>query len=317
MSGPQRIAELGMRESVEKLVSVVVLAWNQVDETIECLNSLSKSDYTNMEVLLVDNGSTDGTSQSIQRDFSQVRIIRTNSNVGIARGYNLGIEYSLGHGADYVMVMNNDTVVAPRMISQLVGAMVGHPDIGMVMPKIFYYGNKNLLWSAGASWHPIPPRVTFIGLNSVDGPRFARTAPIEYAPSCCLLISKSALEKVGYFDGGYYFYFDDWDYSTRLRNAGFKILLVAEAHLWHKVSMSTQKTGHPAQWWHTMGRSSVRFYLRHKSWISLAFFSIWIVLRETAKLNGDHVLPFLRGVVQGMADQRSLGAYQIGGNGNG
>lgn len=305
-----------MRESAKKLVCVVVLAWNQLDETIECLNSLTKSDYPYLQILLVDNGSTDSTSQTVQRDFSQIRTIRTDNNVGIARGYNLGIEYSLDHGADFVMVMNNDTVVAPNMISQLVGAMVDNPGIGMVMPKIFYYGNKNLLWSAGAKWHSIPPRVTFIGLNAMDGPRFARTVPIQYAPSCCLLISKSALEKVGYFDGGYYFYFDDWDYSTRLRNAGYKILLVAEAHLWHKVSMSTQKTGNPAQWSYTMGRSSVRFYLRHKSWISLALFSSWIVIRETAKLNTGHSLPFLRGVLRGVADQQSLGTRQTGGNGN-
>ena len=118
-----------------------------------------------------------------------------------------------------------------------------------------------------------------------------------------MLLTRPALERVGKFDPNYYFYFDDWDLSARFREAGFQILFIPQARLWHKVSMSTRKADRPARWWHVLGKSSVRYYLRHASGWVLSLHTAWVALREAAKLQPGHILPFLFGVAEGLAER--------------
>jgi GT2 family glycosyltransferase len=282
---------------------VIVLAWNQLRETLECLESLQQTHYENLHLSLVDNGSSDGTADVVTLQFPQVEVLRLEKNVGIARGYNTGIENALANEADFVLVMNNDTVIAPDMVNELVDTIQQHPNIGMVMPKIYnYYGEPNRLWCAGAKWQLIPPRIKQIGANAPDGPRYSKPFTVEYAPSCCLLIRSKVLEEVGAFDPSYYFYFDDWDLSARIRAAGYGILFVPQAHLWHKVAVTTRKSEKPTKWWFVMGQSSVRFYLQHKSPTVLTLHTLWFVVREIIKLKLSRVLPFLFGVANGLAE---------------
>lgn len=289
----------------QPLVYAVVLAWNQLPETLECLDSLLQTTYANIRYLLVDNGSTDQTSEIVAGRFPQVEICRLEPNVGIARGYNHGIEQALERGADYVMVMNNDTLVHPEMVAYLVQAYRDRPDTGMAMPKIYhYYGDRRRLWYAGARWRPFPPGIKTIGMDQPDGPRFDQYFNVEFAPSCCLLIPRAAIQKVGQFDPGYYFYFDDWDLSARFRAAGYEILFVPQAHLWHKVSVTTQKSEKPGRWWRSMGKSSVRFYLQHYSLPILLMHTAWFVLREAAKLKFNRIPAFTAGVADGLAEHR-------------
>jgi GT2 family glycosyltransferase len=289
--------------SCELLVYAVVLAWNQVSETLECLESLRQSKYPELKILLVDNGSTDGTSEIVAKQFPMVEISRVIENIGIARGYNLGLRTALERGADYVLAMNNDTIVDTDTVTELVKAIIAHPEAGMVSPKIYqYYGEEGRIWCVGAKWTSFPPRIKLIGSNVPDGPAYEDVMPLEYVTSCCLLMSAEALEAAGLFDPHYYFYFDDWDLSARFRGFGYEILFVPRARLWHKVSMSTQKSEKPAKWWYVMGRSSVRFYLQHKSGLLLASFTIWFVIREIAKLKLRRIPPYLFGVANGLAD---------------
>lgn len=292
--------------SDQPLVYAVVLVWNQVDVTIECLESLSNNQYPNLRIVVMDNGSTDGTHEIVARQHPNVEVVRVVDNIGLACGYNHGIEYALKNNADYVIAMNNDTIAAPEMVTELVKAIQAHPKAGMVSPKIYhFYGDKTRLWCAGAKWQNFPPRVKLIGSNAPDSAQFQREFTLPYVTSCCILISREALEKVGLFDPGYYFYYDDWDLSERFWAAGYEIWFVATAHLWHKVSVSTQKTEKPEKWWFVMGRSSVRFYLQHKSRLIFVFYTIWFALRETVKLKFfKRVLPYLCGVTEGLAERR-------------
>lgn len=286
----------------DPLVYVVILTWNQKEMTIECIESLLASDYFNMRLLVVDNGSTDGTAEALRERFPDVEIIRSPTNLGIAGGYNLGLEYALGHAAEYVLVANNDIVVDPAMLHCLVKALKSIPKAGIGLPKIYhYYGDQRRLWCTGAYWRKFPPTVKMMGVNAQDSRRFSRMREIEYAPSCCLLIKREVLETVGYFDTGYFFYNDDWDFSVRTRKAGYSIWFVPEAKMWHKVSMSTQKSDKPARWWYILGRSTVRYYLRHSTPWALFLFSTWFAIRECIKLKFRRVPPFLAGVGHEMA----------------
>lgn len=289
----------------QPLVYAVVLAWNQVEVTLECLHSLSQSKYINLRIVLMDNGSTDGTHEIVQHQYPCVKEVRVINNIGLARGYNLGIEYALKNNADYVIVMNNDTIAAPEMVTELVKVIQAHPNAGMVSPKIYhFYGDKTRLWCVGAKWKKFPPRIKLIGSNSNDSAQFQREFTLPYVTSCCILMSREALEKVGLFDPGYYFYYDDWDLSQRYWVSGFEIWFVPTAHLWHKVSISTQKTDKPQKWWFVMGRSSVRFYLKYKSKFTFMQYTLWVILRETFKIKlFERIVPYICGVCEGLAEK--------------
>ncbi len=119
----------------QPLVFIVVLAWNQLTETLECLESLVQQSYSNLSIVLADNGSSDGSADVVAQKFPAVKICRQDINVGISGGYNLGIEYALKSGCQYVIVMNNDTVADKEMVAQLVKAFGDHPKCGDDHPE--------------------------------------------------------------------------------------------------------------------------------------------------------------------------------------
>lgn len=290
--------------SESPLVYAIVLAWNQLAVTLECLESLQQSQYPSLKIVLVDNGSTDQTHEIVAQKYPAVEIVRVVDNVGLARGYNLGIEYALKNKADYVIAMNNDIITAPDMVTELVKTIQAHPKAGIISPKIYhYYGDQTRLWCVGAKWQNFPPCIKLIGSNSADRAEFQREFSLPYVTSCCIMMPRAALEKAGLFDPNYYFYYDDWDLSERYWRAGYEIWFSPRAKIWHKVSISTQKTEKPEKWWFVMGRGSVRFYLQHKSPLILTLYTIWFILRETLKLKfSTHALPYICGVGEGLAE---------------
>jgi GT2 family glycosyltransferase len=277
---------------------VVILAWNHRKETQECIDSFLATNYTGLKILLVDNGSTDGTFEYFSKNYDQIEIVKSETNLGIAAGYNLGIKKALEINPKYLLIANNDIIVHTEMLKNLVTGMDKIPKAGMGMPRIMhYYGDKPRIWCIGGRWRFFPPSVKMIGYNSFDVDRFMQPMELDFAPSCCLLIRSSIFEKVGFFDSGYFFYYDDWDFSIRLRNAGYKIIYLPSSIVMHKVSVSTQKSDKPSIWWQYYGRSTARFYSKHSSILVLFVISIWIVLRELVKLKPTRIKPFLQGLI--------------------
>lgn len=283
----------------DKLVFVIILAWNHVEDTVECLVSMTKTNYEPIRYLLVDNASTDNTVETVQNKFPEVEIIQSDKNLGISGGYNIGMQYALEQGASHILVANNDIEIDAEMVKYLVEEMNKDHKIGIGMPKIYhYYGDRNRLWCTGARWRKFIPSVKMTGVNAKDNGNFTHAKDIEYAPSCCLLLSRELIETIGYFDTNYFFYNDDWDYSARARKSGFNIRYTPDAKMWHKVSVSTQKSDKPAIWWNYFGRSTVRFYRMHASRWQLAIYIAWFVIRESIKGNFHRIKPFLSGVNQ-------------------
>mgnify|MGYP000128082403 CR=1 FL=1 len=284
-------------------LAIVILAWNHIDDTLECLDSVLPAAGENSRIIVVDNGSTDGTADWIREAYPQVEIISSPENVGIARGYNLGIARALDLGAEYIAVMNNDVIVAPDLFRAMESAMDAAPDVGVVVPKIYhYYGSRTRLWCAGMTWRSFPPAITFIGGDQEDGPAFAQPRDLDYATSCVLLLKAEAIRQAGPFDPKYYFYFDDHDLCERFRRAGYRVRYAPDAQLWHKVSVSTQKSDKPAKWWYVMGQSTVRFFWRYKGLRVMALAAAWFTVRESLKLKFSRLPPYWAGYIQGVAD---------------
>jgi GT2 family glycosyltransferase len=282
----------------DRFVYAIILAWNHLEDTIECVESLANSEYLPLQLILVDNGSTDHTKEIIQERYPSVEILRSEKNLGVSGGYNVGIAYALKQGANYILIANNDIAVDPEMIRFLVRDLDDNPQAGIAMPKIYqYYGDRNRLWCIGARWRKFPPSVKMIGTNVKDEIRYTNPQELEFVPSCCLMLRREMVEHIGLFDTGYFFYNDDWDYSIRCRQAGYTIRFVPTAKMMHKVSVSTQKSHKPAQWWSYYGRSTVRFYHKYaKNW-QLSTFIVWFVIREILKGEIGRIRPFMIGVL--------------------
>lgn len=283
----------------DKLVYVIILAWNHKEDTHEVLSSILKDEYANKKIVVVDNASSDGTTEMIQNEFKDVNVIRSEKNLGVSGGYNLGIDYAISNNADFILVANNDISTDKGMISQLVLALEKDPLAGIAMPRIYhYYGDRTHLWCTGAHWRKFPPTVKMTNYNRPDWEMGSVPIPIDFAPSCVLLLRKQMIEEIGEFDTTYFFYFDDWDFSKRSTQAGYRILFVPEAKMWHKVSKSTQNSEKPAQWWHRMGFSAALYYSKYHSTYERFTFFLWFIIREVLKGKPNRSIGFLKGFLE-------------------
>ena len=291
----------------EPRVYAVVLAYNHYAETHECLESLVNSEDKNLNIILVDSGSTDQTPQKVRQDFPSVHVIENETNIGVPAGYNVGFEHALQNGATHILMLNNDTVIAPDMLTRLLKQAESDEKTGIVMPLVLYYGSQDRVWSRGGRYRRFPPAILLNDRRANIMQESIRL--IEYAPSCGLLIHRRAFDAVGLFDSGYFFLYDDWDFSERVRAHGLNIWFVDQARMWHKISRTTRGPQSPL-FWYTMGASTVRFYRRHGRpvWLSLPVHLGYVVLREFAwKQNWNYWRDFWRGVREGL--QKPLGSF--------
>jgi GT2 family glycosyltransferase len=280
----------------DRTIYFIVLTWNNYDDTYECIESALNVKGPAFNLLLVDNASDDGSLQKILKGFPNLEILILDKNVGVSGGYNAGLEYAINKGADLIILSNNDIVYAEDFLLELISLVDKNERIGIAVPKAFNYYDTSRLAGIGGRWRKFPPSVKMIGFNTRDKILFNDELELEYAISACFLVTKELVNDIGYFDTGYYFYNDDWDFSIRARNADYKIVLQPNAHIWHKVSVSTQKSDKKELWWNYFGRSTYRFYRKNRSMIELYLYVIWFIVREIIKTNFNRIQPFLKGV---------------------
>jgi hypothetical protein len=251
-----------------------------------------------ISVLVVDNGSRDDSVDRITRFCPDTELIRLPTNMGFAGGYNAGIEQSLASGAEYIFLLNNDTVIFPDTIHDLIVAM---QKWDVSVPKILFHDSPNQVWAAGARWRFFPPSVIMIGYERRDGSQYNVPCPLDYATGCALMLKRQVLETVGGFDPDYQNYQEDYDFCYRIREAGFKIGYVPTARLLHKVSRTLGENS-PAKW-RFLGRNTVLFYRKHNRfppWMLWSFL-IWVSIRESLKRQLTVLPDFWCGVREGLA----------------
>jgi Predicted glycosyltransferases len=237
-------------------VSVIILNWNRWKDTVSCLESFSGLGVggIDLDIVVVDNNSTDDSVERIKAFPARFRVevVENSENLGFAEGNNVGMRYAVSRGADYVMVLNNDTLVEKNLVTKLLSVFSVEKKVGVVSPKIYFakgfefhkdrYLNKDLgkvIWYAGGKvdWENVMG--INMGVDEVDRGQFDSFKEMDFATGCCSLFPSSVLKKVGFYDRRYFMYFEDVDLSMRIKKAGYKILFEPQAVLWHKVAQSS------------------------------------------------------------------------------
>jgi GT2 family glycosyltransferase len=241
-------------------VAIIVLTWNGRDLTLDCLSSLIRLDYANYHVIVVDNGSRDDTVGAIRQKYPAVTVIENGENLGFAEGNNVGIRRALACGFDYVLLLNNDTVVDHQMLRTLVGVADSDARIGIVGPLIYYHDDPEVVWSAGNAidWRTATLRRLYTDTRD-SHPQLPYEA--DYVTGCALCIKREAVERIGLLDSRYFIYFEETDWCLRARAHGYKVVVVPRAHMWHKVS-ATMRQDSPATTYY-MTRNSFLFLARN------------------------------------------------------
>lgn len=223
---------------------IVVLNWNSFDMTRECIESLlamEKMGKGSFEILIVDNGSRDGSAERLRAALPQVEVIAAGRNLGFTGGCNLGMKRALEEGADYVLLINNDTVVKPDFLAELLAESERHPRAGMVSPKIYYYDDPQRIWWAGGTfslWQGVPRH---LGWKKVERGLYEVARPLDWATGCGVLLKSAALQDVGLFDEKIFANGEDLDLSLRMRQLGWQIRYAPAAKLWHKEGFATRR----------------------------------------------------------------------------
>ena len=311
-------------------VSIIILNWNGLKDTIECLESLKKITYPNYEVVVVDNGSAGDDVKILREKFGNyIHIIENDKNYGYTGGNNIGMRFCLANSQpDYLLILNNDIVGDPGFLTELIKVAQAEPSIVIVGPKVYYYDFPNRIQSAGCRINMWSGQVSLIGTKQIDDGQYNELREVDYVHGCCLLIKRDVISRIGLFDESYFCYWDETDYCTRAREAGYKLVYVPEAKVWHKVPMKeklwdrTPTIGKAAGLlYYYMARNNFKFMRKHTTkpqYISflIYFFCYYVWLtsgicllyhRDIRKLAG-----FYRGVRDGLLNSEAGAKFYTG-----
>jgi GT2 family glycosyltransferase len=234
-------------------VAIIVVNWNRRDETLACLHSLAQQSYPHAHVMVVDNGSRDGSVAAVRRAHPQVELIEAGDNLGYVGGNNLGWRHAAAQGAQYAWLLNNDTEVAPDALAQLVAAAEAKPQIGIVGPTIYALSPRDQVASAGGmiDWRRGKPCTLFLGEGNAAwnaeaarnaGATSAASRRVDFVSGCALLAKRAVFERVGLLDSRFFAYYEETEWCVRAARAGYEVHHVPRARVWH----ATPPPGTPA-----------------------------------------------------------------------
>ena len=233
---PSRITDHSSLITDYAKVSIIILNWNGLEDTVECLKSLKRITYSNCEIIVIDNGSVGNDVQVLKEKFEDdICLIRNERNYGFAEGNNIGIKKVLKESSpDYILLLNNDTLVAPQFLDELVEVAEQDKSIGIVSPRVYSYQSTNRLQFTTAKVDLWTGRLIQYGLGKIDSGQYDNTKDTDYCHGACLLIRREAIKRVGLLDADYFSYYEDVDYCLRARRAGFRLVYCPKAKIWHK-----------------------------------------------------------------------------------
>ena len=221
-----------MKKSLPLVINVI-LNTNRREDTLECLESLMASTYANQRTIVLDNHSSDGSAAAIEANFPDVQIILIEDNLGYAGNNNVGIESALKQGADWVFVLNEDTILDPECTAELIAIGENRPDVGIVGPMVYHHDEPNYIQSAGGLVDD-HLRGRHLAQNEQDHGQYKQPHAVDWITGCGILVRREAINQVGFIDERFFYYVEEEEWCLRVKKAGWGIVHVPRAKLWHK-----------------------------------------------------------------------------------
>jgi GT2 family glycosyltransferase len=224
----------------QKKLAIVIINWNSFDLTSDTLASLSSTSYKNYDIIVVDNFSTDNSAAQLEKDFPSIILLRSDENKGFTGGNNLGFDYAINEGYEYVMMLNNDVAVESDFLEPLVVKLDMDEKIGGVQPLIYFYHDRELIWNAGSRYNAIFGIPYILGYYRKDKGQLQRKKQksIDWITGCAFMIRTEVLKKVGVLKQDFFIYYEDVDLSFRIKEAGYALAYEASSVVYHKTGMS-------------------------------------------------------------------------------
>ncbi len=214
-------------------IITIILNTNRRDDTLACLDSLLKSTYRHHKAIVLDNASTDGSVEAIRAAFPTAEILELTDNLGYAGNNNVGIQAALDQDADWIFVLNEDTILDSGCLACLVEATASDSQIGIVGPMVYHHDEPDIIQSAGGHlnryWED-----SHIAANEPDHNQFSRPHPVDWISGCAILVKREVIEQVGMLDERFFYYWEETEWCIRANKQGWKIMHVPQAKLWHK-----------------------------------------------------------------------------------
>lgn len=283
------------------LVSIITLNYNQTRVTCEFLESCKCLTYPKYEILVCDMASaTSPIEEILKGDYPNTRLLLSNANLGFAGGNNWGMQYAKG---DYILIINNDTEVTPPLIEQLLLVFEKHTRAGIVCPKIKFYSQPNRIQYAGFKpMNRITGRTWAVGYQEVDRGQYDFVNRTFGAHGAAMMVKREVIEKVGRFPEKFFLYYEEWDWSTRILNAGYEIYVQGNSSVYHKESISVGKKSALKEFYLT--RNRILYMRRNSGNVKFILFFIFFALltfpktvcKHLCERNPKSLKAFLKGV---------------------
>jgi GT2 family glycosyltransferase len=286
----------------DPITYIVILNWKRPSDTLSCIRAAQQTRRPRSHIVVVDNASSDGSTRIIRHAFPNLPLITNEKNLGYSGGNNVGIRYALSHGADHVLILNNDALLEPDTLGYLVRTM--EPDVAAVGGKVYLHKDHQRLWAAGECF----ARRSY----PYDHGQFDQPRPVAYAVGCCILLNAVSLQEIGLFDEAFFLVHEEKEWCWRARQAGYQVIYQPQAVTYHSNDRSFTNTWSPI-YHYLSARNELLFWEKQGiipgGWRSL--YGAFLVGREEIRLTlkGKDKLSRSWGVIRGLIDyfQRRFG----------
>ncbi|WP_438946850.1 glycosyltransferase family 2 protein [Sediminibacterium sp.] len=225
---------------MQPAVAIILINWKSLEVTSDCIVSLKGIQYANYSIVVVDNGSADGSGRALKQLHPEIILIESATNLGFAGGNNLGFRYALEHAYDYTIMLNNDTFVEPDFLHHLVDYMEAHPEVGAIQPRIHFNHDRSLVWNGGSYYAKWWGYFYTKGENKLPNPEHLIIKEVDWITGCAFLLKTSTLEKTGLLAENFFMYSEDVDLSFRIKALGLTLMYHGDSVIYHIAGQSNK-----------------------------------------------------------------------------
>jgi len=290
-------------------IASIILTWRKFEDTKACIESLLLSSLKINNIIIVDNASNDDSWEKLKKTYKDnpnIYFISNSANLGFAKGINIGIKYALKIHVDYIVLLNQDTVVDSEFVSECIKFMKNRPQVGIVGPRIYYFEKPEKIWHSGGYFSKLRSNVVIPEKNKFDKICDNNPKKVRFLSGCALFVRREVFKIVGMFDETYFFYDEDTDFSFRVEKANFELWYLPKAKVWHKIGDISKERTSSFVMYH---RARSHIILLKKNFSKLYFiyalflhFSIYFFFRVWQIIKGSKSLSVINAWFKGTLD---------------